>query len=276
MPETLPSSREPGGQVMRTSLGMPNIIRAAIWWNRVGIKGKGAIPRVLGRIWQGENLFISTRHGGLLSVDASNLHVYACIYNSGGQWEPHVMQVCERLLRPGDIYYDIGSNTGLFTIDAALTIPDLRVYAFEPQPSLANHIRRSIVANNLHDVRCLEVMIGREDGEKLLYMTSHSIHASIIPRERRFRALSCPMRTLDSLILSREIEVSQVIKIDVEGAETLGFEGAQQTLKINSASIIFEADENLLRMQVKSGAYLRFFCERHLIPSLELIWTEIC
>ena len=220
----------------------------AIWWNRFGIRGTGAIPRALGRISRCEDVFISTFHGGLLSVDVSNLDVYACIHNGGGQWDPHVMHTCERMLRPGDVYYDIGSNTGLFAIDAALTIPDLQVYAFEPQPSLVHHIRRSIAANHLLNVIPLELMLGKEDGEAVLHLTSHSVHASVTPRERRFKTLVRPVRRLDTLIDSGDVKAPDVIKIDVEGAEVMVFEGALRTLEINTPSIIFEADDNLIRI----------------------------
>lgn len=236
---------------MQPSINMPLFIRAAFWWHRFGIRGKWRIPRAIGRIWQGENIFILTRHGGFLSVDTSNLDVYAQIYNSGGQWEHHVMQTCERVLRSGDIYYDIGSNTGIFSIDAAITIPNLTVYAFEPQPSLTNHIRRSIDANNLQRVKCLELMLGREEGETTLYLSRQAIRASMIPLERGFQQLRLPMRTVDSLISSGEIEAPDVIKIDVEGAETKVFEGARQTLRTNNPSVIFEADENLVRFGVE-------------------------
>jgi FkbM family methyltransferase len=235
-------------QAMQPKTVLPLVTRAAFWWNRFGLRGSAAIPRVIGRVWQRENVYILTRHGGFLSVDPSNLDVFAVIYNAGGEWDSHVMKTCERVLRPGDVYYDIGSNSGVYSIDAALTIPDLTVYALEPQPSLAYHIRRSIEANGLQRVRCLEVLLGQKDGESVLHIPSHSIHASIVPREGRSRELRLPMRTLDSLIMSKEIEAPDVIKIDVEGAETTVFEGARQTLRTNNPSVICEADENLVRM----------------------------
>ncbi len=55
------------------------------------------------------------------------------------------------------------------------------------------------------------------------------------------------MRTVDSLISAGEIEAPDVIKIDVEGAEMKVFEGARQTLRMNNPSVIFEADENMVR-----------------------------
>lgn len=233
---------------MQPEVTMPMIYRAAFWWNRFGIKGRGTLPRIIGRIWQVEDLFILTQGGGLLSVDASNLDIYAIIYNADGQWDSNIMQNCRRLLRPGDVFYDIGSNTGIFSIDIALANPDLTVYAFEPQPLLMAHIRRSVEANGLQNVRCFEFLLGREEGEKSIYLTTHAIHASIVPRERNFRELRRPMRTLDSLILSDELKAPDVIKIDVEGAEMMVFEGAHQALRSNTPSIIFEADENLIRM----------------------------
>jgi hypothetical protein len=57
------------------------------------------------------NVYILTRHGGFLSVDPSNLDVFAVIYNAGGGWDSHVMKTCERVLRPGDVYYDNGYGT---------------------------------------------------------------------------------------------------------------------------------------------------------------------
>src|SRR5262249_37680889 len=137
---------------------LPPIIRAAVWWNKHGPKGRGVLPRIIGRRWSGQELYISTKHNGLLLVDPKNLDVYASIINSGGTWEPHVMHACARILRPRDVYFDIGSNTGLFSIDAAVSIPELKIYAFEPQPTLAECIRRSIRANGLSNVHCLEML----------------------------------------------------------------------------------------------------------------------
>ena len=260
-----PASNQPGSSrflqrgvfaMRRGNLGarhyeIPATIRTAFWWNRHGFRGKAAIPKALGRLWGGAGLYILTRSGGKLSVDHRNLDVYAYIYNAGGHWDATVMNMCERLLRPGDVYYDIGANTGIFSIDAASAIRDLRVYCFEPQPMLANNIKRSIDANQFDRVSCIECLLGREDGEQSLYLTSHSIHASIVPREAKFEKIDVRMRSLDSLVRSRQIEPPDIIKMDVEGAEIEVLTGASEVLAACEPSIIFEADENLLRVNKK-------------------------
>jgi FkbM family methyltransferase len=227
---------------------MPLLIRAATWWAAHGIRGRSAVARAVGR-WQGpdRSLYIKTRHGAALSVDYGNFDVYAFIYNSGGCWDANVMNCCEGILRPGDVFFDIGSNTGVFALDFARSIPDLTVFAFEPQPSLAKHIRRSIDANQFERVKLLELLLGNEEGEASLFLTRHAIHASTIPRARRYRELRLPLRTLDGLIAAGEIVPPDVIKIDVEGSELNVFEGAEDVLSAHQPSIVFEADENMNR-----------------------------
>ncbi|HLW90226.1 MAG TPA: FkbM family methyltransferase [Roseiarcus sp.] len=149
------------------------------------------------------------------------------------------------------MYYDIGANTGIFSIDAAYAIRDLRVYCFEPQPTLARNIKRSIDANGFDQVRCVECLLGPEDGERALYLTSHSIHASIVPRESRFERINVRMRSLDSLVRSQEITPPDIMKMDVEGSEIEVLMGAREIVAANEPSIIFEADENLLRVNKK-------------------------
>jgi FkbM family methyltransferase len=228
---------------------MSVFLRAAIWWSAHGIRGRSAVARAVGR-WQSpdRSLFIKTRHGAALSVDFRNFDVYAIIYNNGGCWDANVMTCCERVIRSGDVFFDIGANAGVFALDFAKSIPDLMVFAFEPQPSLAKHMRRSIEANQFDQVKVLEVLLGNKEGEASLFLTSHSIHASTIPRERRYRELRRPLRTLDGLAASGEVTPPDVIKIDVEGSELSVFQGAETMLQTHQPSIVFEADNNMKRM----------------------------
>ena len=228
---------------------MPISVRLAFWWAAHGIRGRSAVARAIGRRQSADRpLFIKTRSGAALSVDFDNLDTYAPIYNEGGCWDANVMSCCSAILRSGDVFYDIGSNTGLFALDMSKSVPNLTVFAFEPQPSLAGHIRRSIEKNGFAQVKLLEVLLGKEEGESSLFLTSHSIHASVIPREEHFREIRRPLRSLDGLVAAGEIAPPDVIKIDVEGSEMRVFEGAEATLKNHQPSIVFEADENMSRM----------------------------
>jgi FkbM family methyltransferase len=228
---------------------LPLSVRLAFWWAAHGFKGRAAIPRAIGRRQNSvRQLLLKTRNGASLSVDFDNLDTYASIYNDGGCWDENVMKCCDQVLRSGDVFYDIGANIGVFALDMAKSVPDLTVFAFEPQPSLTKHIRLSIEANGFERVKVLEVLLGKEEGESSLFMTSHSIHASVVPREEHFRELRRPLRTLDGLVATGEVLPPDVIKIDVEGSELRVFEGAETILKTKQPSIVFEADENMSRL----------------------------
>ena len=239
----------------------PAVVHAAILWNRFGPRGKAAVPRTIGRMWRGSEVHIRTRNGALLAIDFRNLDVYAHIHNASGNWEPHVMSVCERLLGPSDVFYDIGSNTGLFAIDFAKRYPGLTAYAFEPQPSLAAHIRRSIELNQMTTVTCIETMLGAQDGNASLYLTSHAIHASIAPREDSFQELKLPIRRLDGLVEAGTCEPPTLIKIDVEGSELAVLRGAHDLLREHTPCVVFEADVNLARVGLSTQQLIDSLCE---------------
>jgi Methyltransferase FkbM domain len=98
--------------------------------------------------------------------------------------------------------------------------------------------------------------LGESDGTSQLYLTSHSIHASSIPREGKFRKVEVSMRTIDSLSRDGILDDPDVVKIDVEGGEMAVFRGARETFSRSAPSIVFEADENLHRFGIEPNALL--------------------
>jgi hypothetical protein len=60
------------------------------------------------------------------------------------------------------------------------------------------------------------------------------------------------MRTIDGIVSSGDVKPPDVIKIDVEGAELMVFEGAQKVLATRAPTVVFEADENMMRLGVKT------------------------
>ena len=152
------------------------------------------MPRKIGQLYDlSTNYTIETAHGAKLRLDMSNLEVYAPIYNAQGRWEPHVVNTCVRMLRANEVFFDIGANAGIVTLETRMLLGEtVSIFAFEPQPSLAESLRRSIVINAFTNVKVFECLLSNFDGSADLYLTSHSIHASMIPREHAFKKISCP------------------------------------------------------------------------------------
>lgn len=244
------------------------LMRTAVALNRLLPRGKGAIPRAIGRLIRADlhSYFICTRHGARLAVEPSSLDVYAAIVNSGRTWNWHVMAACAAVLRPGNTLYDIGANIGFMSMElsrlfaAASTDKQLKVVAFEPLPQLAEAIRASARLNVFDAVQVRAEIVTARPGTAELFVGTHSIHASTRPRERRSEVLRLPAVTIDSLVGSGKIAPPNVIKIDVEGGELAAFQGAASTLRQHAPHIVFESDVNTARFSYTRKNLLDFLC----------------
>ena len=97
---------------------LPVFIRLGLLWNRIGPRGRGYVPRKIGKLYDpNTDYMIETAHGAKLRLDLSNLDAYAPIYNAQGRWEPHVVSACARMLRANEVFFDIGANAGIVTLE---------------------------------------------------------------------------------------------------------------------------------------------------------------
>ena len=228
---------------------LPALMRVGFLWNKYGFKGRGYLTRLIGRRFVKEgNYVISTNHGARLVVDLNNLDIYAAIFNAGGEWDSHIAQICQRLLQMNDVFFDVGANAGCISLDTRAHMgEEVRICLFEPQPSLSSSIKKSIAVNGFNNLQLFEVLLGNYDGTAELYLTSHAIHASMIPREKEFDKIMLPIWKVDTLVATGRCPPPDIIKIDTEGAELQILEGMRKTLTDHSPTILFEADENMTR-----------------------------
>ena len=75
-----------------------------------------------------------------------------------GRYEPQETVLATRILEPGMTVLDVGANWGYFTLVCAHLIGTTgRLVALEPHPRLASILRENVRANELAQVRVLEV-----------------------------------------------------------------------------------------------------------------------
>jgi FkbM family methyltransferase len=250
---------------MPPTIDLPLLVRFAFFWNRVAPRGRGFVPRHIGKLYgRDADYVIETAHGARLRMDMNNLEVYAPIYNAQGRWEPHVVGTCVRMLRPHEVFFDIGANAGMVTLETrALVADSVRIFSFEPQPTLAESLRRSIAINGYRNIDVFECLLGDEDGRTELFLTSHAIHASMIPREKSFQKISLPLHRIDALVKSGECALPDIVKIDTEGAEQKILRGMAETIRSAAPSLVFEADENMARFGYSGEDLVEFLRSLH-------------
>lgn len=153
-----------------------------------------------------------------------------------------------RVLRPGDVAIDIGAHKGAYTFWMRRAVGRSgRVFAFEPQPQLADYLRRAVGDFGWDNVTIEHMGLSSNIGELVLYVPGGeaSPGASVVPGKARAGDVQMPVQveTLDHYLKGRDVDRGvRFIKCDVEGHELEVFQGARQTLREHAPVLLFECE----------------------------------
>jgi FkbM family methyltransferase len=178
-----------------------------------------------------------------LAGDVGAQHLIINEANAG--YEPPTRDLLERVLRPGDLFVDVGAHWGFFSLQAA-THPagGIEVVAFEPDLINATMLTENVGRNKLSN---LVTVIGAACGNKnelapLVLNTTmgHSIRGIGLAPAARALSKWVPVVTLDGALanMGREAPRRLILKIDAEGFEPNVIVGAQALLAAGRVALI--------------------------------------
>lgn len=140
-----------------------------------------------------------------------------------------------RLIKPGDVVFDIGANIGWYTLNILLKHKGTSVYSFEPIQSSYQYLIKNLTVNNQKTDKAYN--FGLSDKNKMVkfYFDIECAAASSMADLREDKdtvTVECEVKKLDDFVSSLpSLEKIDFIKCDVEGAELLVFKGAIGTIK---------------------------------------------
>jgi len=234
-------------------------------------------PARLIRNWP-EGVEFRLKDGRIVHGDLSD-RLFRSMYFYG-TYEPVVACSLRQLVKPGDIVVDVGANAGVVTALLGLLVGGLgHVFSFEPVPALYNTLKKTIALNSLDGiVTAVNAAVGdRNSDELVIYVPkehSHACSSFHVEDPSRAEAFECRMVSLDEAEFIQNIP--ELVKVDVEGAESLVLRGAAGwcaalrppiwILEVNrEATNRFEYEpEELVDWLVERG-YTRFFWSDHRI-----------
>jgi len=153
----------------------------------------------------------------------------AAHFISPGLCEFDDMCFVPHFLRPDDLFADVGSNVGAYTVLAS-GLSGAKTVAFEPSPSTFRYLEQNVRINDLTGkVRLLNVAVGRSPGRLRLTQdlgTENHICQSLGTGEQT-GGVEVEVTTLDTVFAKAP---PALMKIDVEGFETEAFGGAAALL----------------------------------------------
>jgi FkbM family methyltransferase len=168
------------------------------------------------------------------------------------------MAFVAHVLRPADLFVDVGANVGSYTVLAA-GVSGAHCVALEPVPATYGNLLDNVHLNDLMSrVQCHNVAAGSEAGTLAFTANLDALNHAVSENESAGTTLEVPVTTLDSLLEAQPT----LIKIDVEGFETRVIEGAGETLRspnllgvlmeLNGSGSRYGFDERLLHERMLS------------------------
>ncbi len=203
----------------------------------------------------GERLWVLTRYGECPRVSA--WHTIEPRYEGGhyGTHEPPVQKLLVANLKLGNCFYDIGAHTGFFSVLAAVLVGRSgAVVAVEPDRRNASLLRETVARNSLGpNVAVVEQALSSFEG------TSRFASAVSGPNSNTGMSKmvdddlpgSYEVSCVTMNKLAETFPAPNVIKMDVEGAESEVLKGAAR---------IFESVRPLLICEVHDELNATFIC----------------
>lgn len=160
------------------------------------------------------------------------------------QWEPELVHLLFRAIKPGQHVVDAGASIGIFSlIMAQLVGPDGLVDAFEPHPDTSDRLGRNIALNRMFNIVPHETALWdcRRD------LTLHTFSGDPGMNSLKQFDGCAGSRTVKCDRLDRLISPPHFIKLDVEGAEEKAMRGATDWLATNPLVACEYAEGHLAR-----------------------------
>ena len=163
-------------------------------------------------------------------------------YRSGENEKICQAVVAERL-RPGDVFYDLGANIGLFSLLAArVTGSTGKVFSFEPDAQIAERLRRNAAYNNFYNITVVPMGVWSASGDVNFVgadFTSpdHGV-GKFDPDGTGVAGIPARCVALDDFVQASP--PPNAIKCDVEGAEVEVFRGAAKLVSFHRPWILCE------------------------------------
>jgi len=171
------------------------------------------------------------------------------------QYEPHVTSALLSVLAAGDTFLDIGANIGYFSLLAASVVGEMgKVICFEPNVQNLRLLHASVLENGFQHVQVFP--LAASDSRHVLKLQSFGSNGFLVaapsePSNHQF----VQSVAVDDLV-SAEGRV-HVIKMDIEGYESLALRGMRQ-LVARYRPILF-TEFNVWHLRHHGGIEPKFF-----------------
>jgi FkbM family methyltransferase len=150
------------------------------------------------------------------------------------------VEIMKKIVKKGDIVLDIGANIGIYSLLLAKLVGETgKVYSFEPDPQNFDTLLKNIKINRYENIIAINKAISKKTGKIKLYLAEwNKGDHRIYPSDEKRKFLEIEAVNLDNYFKDNNEDI-KFVKIDIQGAEPLLFEGGQLFFK-NKKPIVLQ------------------------------------
>ena len=159
-----------------------------------------------------------------------------------GSYEEFETETVKKIIKKGDIVLDVGANIGYYTlIFAKLVGKDGMVFAFEPEPTNFDLLKKSVTINGYKNVILIRKALSDRTGKTKLFLSEVNLGDHMIMDTKENRN-SIEIDTITGEDYFRDLNKKiNFIKMDIQGAEIDALRGMSSLLqKMNEIKIMIE------------------------------------
>ena len=161
-------------------------------------------------------------------------------------WEKVSLELWLRLCRQSNVIFDIGANTGVYSLAAHAVAPRSTVVAAEPVARVFANLENNIALNEANII-LVRAAISDHSGTAILYDKSDSDHVlsvSLDPEwnssNKNLRPVEVPCLTVMDLLERTGKTTVDLMKIGVETHEPWVLEGCKELIRRDRPSLLIE------------------------------------
>ena len=161
------------------------------------------------------------------------MNIYRFLYRrviNMGLFEPGTHALIKGILKKGMTFVDLGAHTGSYTLLASHLVSETgRVFAFEPAPGNFALLKANVKGRN--NVRLIEKAVSNQVGTTKLFLSPYdTITHSMYDAQDGRQSIDVEVTTLDEFFRGEDCKID-LIKMDIEGAETSALEGMADIIR---------------------------------------------
>lgn len=185
-----------------------------------------------------------------------------------GAYDPLGVKLMRQLASKIDsaVLLDVGANVGTHTLAIAGFVDS--VHSFEPYPKALKRLNKHVQLNDASNVQIHEFGLSTENTSREYYENvkgnfgagSFECEHGNVSSEPSFKL---PLRIGDQFLEEMGLKQVDVIKVDVEGHESLVLGGLQQTLKNCRPAVFFEFGPTTLNHITSQTEFRQMFPDQY-------------